>query len=161
MDGNNRFREQLESFQRKTGGLSLHGYLTKPIQRVTRYPLLIEKILKNTPRDHPDYQSIEQAFECARRLNEKINREISVLENSLRLDWLQEHLNFGSDEACSDGYLHDELLKFNSKTKYNIQRQLLLHGPLLKVSLKQIDIYTYMFDIQDSQWQRINHIFIQ
>ncbi|CAF5055309.1 unnamed protein product, partial [Rotaria socialis] len=64
------------------------------IQRVTRYPLLIEKVLKHTLANHPDYQSLKQALECARQLNERINKQISDQENSLRLDWLHLHLSF-------------------------------------------------------------------
>lgn len=130
---NEQFRAQLDLFQEKTNGLSLNGFLTKPIQRVTRYPLLIEKILKHTPTDHPDYQSVRKAFESARELTERINQKISEQENSVRLDWLQQHLQFGSDEHCSDGYIFDEEIKFNSKTRFHKQRRLLLHGLLIKV----------------------------
>ncbi|CAF2190332.1 unnamed protein product [Rotaria magnacalcarata] len=131
---NEQFRSYLQVFQSKTGGLSLNGFLTKPIQRVTRYPLLIEKILKHTPINHPDYRSIQQAFECARQLNKRINKQISEQENSVRLDWLQRHIALNTDETSADGYIFDELLKFNSMTKFHIQRQLLLHGLLMKVS---------------------------
>jgi hypothetical protein len=133
IDSNEQFRSYINIFQDKTGGLSLNGFLTKPIQRVTRYPLLIEKILKHTSNNHPDYQSIKQAVDCARQINEKINQQISEEESSTRLDWLQQHLIFGSDENTSDGYLFDELLKFNSVNKYNLPRQLILHGLVTKV----------------------------
>ena len=136
IDLNKRFESYLNIFQHNTGGLSLNGFLTKPIQRVTRYPLLIEKILKHTSINHPDYQSIQQAYECARQLNERINKQICDQENSLRLDWLQQHITFTADETSTDGYLFDELLIFNSITKFHIQRQLLLHGFLIKVRAK-------------------------
>jgi len=130
---NENFRCQLELFQEKNNGLSLNGFLTKPIQRVTRYPLLIEKILKHTPIDHADYESVRKAFESARQLTERINQRISEQENNIRLDWLQQHLQLGSDENCSDGYIFDELIKFNSKNSFLKQRQLLLHGALTKI----------------------------
>ena len=133
ISSNEQFRSCVHTFQDKTGGLSLNGFLMKPIQRVTRYPLLIEKILKHTLINHADYQTLKQALDCARQLNERINRQISEQESSLRLDWIQQHLIFGSDENSSDGYLFDELLKFNSVNKYNIQRKLLLHGLVSKV----------------------------
>jgi hypothetical protein len=134
IDLNKGFENYLKIFQHNTGGLSLNGFLTKPIQRVTRYPLLIEKILKHTPINHPDYQSIQQAFECARQLNERINKQISEQENSLRLDWLQEHIILdNTDENSTGGYVLDELLKFNSITKFHVERQLLLHGFIMKV----------------------------
>jgi len=133
IDLNKQFSSYLRIFQDKTGGLSLNGFLTKPIQRVTRYPLLIEKILKHTTIDHPDYQSIQEAFERARQLNERINKQICEQENSLRLDWLQHHFTFSTDEDSSDGYIFGELIKFNSINKFHIQRQLLLHGFIIKV----------------------------
>ncbi|CAF3898790.1 unnamed protein product [Adineta steineri] len=131
---NKEFSTYLKIFQYKTGGLSLNGFLTKPIQRVTRYPLLIEKILKHTPINHPDYKFIQKAFDCARQLNERIDTQICEQENSLRLNWLQQHFIFHTDEDSSaDGYIFDELVKFNSRTKYHTQRQLLLHGFIVKM----------------------------
>jgi hypothetical protein len=132
-DLNKQFRKSLQNFQNNTHGLSLNGFLTKPIQRVTRYPLLIEKILKHTSIDHPDYQSTQEALDCARQLNERINKQICDQENHSRLDWLQQHIIFGTDEYSSDGYIFDELLKFNSATKFHKRRQLLLHGAMVKV----------------------------
>ena len=133
MESSEQFRTYLNTFQDRTGGLSLNGFLTKPIQRVTRYPLLIEKVLKHTSDSHSDYQPIKQALDCARQLNERINKQISEQESSSRLDWLQQHLIFGSDDSNADGCLFDEYLKFNSLTKYQLPRVLLLHGLVIKV----------------------------
>lgn len=36
-----------------TKGLPLSSFLIKPMQRITKYPLLISKILDNTPISHP------------------------------------------------------------------------------------------------------------
>lgn len=36
-----------------TRGMPLSSFLIKPMQRITKYPLLITKILENTPNDHP------------------------------------------------------------------------------------------------------------
>lgn len=131
---NKQFRSYLKIFQSQTGGLSLNGYLTKPIQRVTRYPLLIEKILKHTGHDHPDRQFIQQAYDCARQLNERINKQIREQENSLRLDWLQQHFSFSTDENLADDFILDETVRFNTRTKFHTRRQLLLHGCITKVS---------------------------
>ncbi|CAF3289384.1 unnamed protein product, partial [Rotaria sp. Silwood2] len=110
IDSNEHFRSYVKLFQDKTGGLSLNGFLTKPIQRVTRYPLLIEKVLKHTLTNHADYESLKQALDCARQLNERINKQISEQESSSRLEWLQQYLILGIDENSSDGYILDELV---------------------------------------------------
>lgn len=36
-----------------TMGMPLSSFLIKPMQRITKYPLLISKILENTSADHP------------------------------------------------------------------------------------------------------------
>lgn len=35
-----------------TKGMPLSSFLIKPMQRITKYPLLISKILENTPSSH-------------------------------------------------------------------------------------------------------------
>ncbi|CAF5166259.1 unnamed protein product, partial [Rotaria sp. Silwood1] len=89
-------------------------------------------ILKHTILNHPGYRYIQQAYECARQLNERINKQICEQENNLRLDWLQQHVILNTDENSTDRYVFDELIKFNSITKFHKQRQLLLHGFLMK-----------------------------
>lgn len=132
-DFHKQFRNYVNLFQSENGGLSLNGFLTKPIQRVTRYPLLIEKVLKHTSTNHSDYPFVQQAFECARQLTDRINKQIAEQENCSRLDWLQQHVIFGTDEYSADGYVFDEFLKFNSPTKLHNQRKLILHGLIAKV----------------------------
>ncbi|CAI8056724.1 Phosphatidylinositol 3,4,5-trisphosphate-dependent Rac exchanger 2 protein [Geodia barretti] len=41
----------------RDGGNGISSYLFKPIQRVTKYPLLFRELEKYTPRDHPDYEA--------------------------------------------------------------------------------------------------------
>lgn len=143
-DKNKDFHASILLFQKTNAGLSLNGFLTKPIQRVTRYPLLIEKILKHTLSDHPDYEPIQRALERARQINERIDKQISEQENYLRLDWLQQRVIFGTDEYSADGYIFDELIKFNSPTKYHPQRQFLLHGLLTKLpSGKELLVFLF------------------
>lgn len=36
-----------------TRGMPLSSFLIKPMQRITKYPLLVSKILENTPDNHP------------------------------------------------------------------------------------------------------------
>jgi hypothetical protein len=40
--------------------MPLSFYLLKPVKRVTEYPLLMEKLLKHTPADHPDYHNTQE-----------------------------------------------------------------------------------------------------
>ncbi len=35
------------------------GYLIKPVQKICKYPLLMKELLRYTPAEHPDHDSIE------------------------------------------------------------------------------------------------------
>lgn len=51
------------------------------MQRVLRYPLLLERLLKATPRDHPDYEPLTVACQAARSVAETINKGIARIES--------------------------------------------------------------------------------
>ena len=48
------FRDVVRKCQNniQTKGMPLSSFLIKPMQRITKYPLLIVKILENTPDNH-------------------------------------------------------------------------------------------------------------
>lgn len=52
---NTAFRELVRKCQNNymTKGMPLSSFLIKPMQRITKYPLLISKIIENTPENHP------------------------------------------------------------------------------------------------------------
>ena len=60
--------------------------LIKPVQRITRYPLLFEDLLACTTPVHPDYFNIRAAAELARTVAVEIDeakRRIDVVANAL------------------------------------------------------------------------------
>jgi len=42
-------------------GLLLNAFLIKPIQRICKYPLLLQDILQHTPPGHNDYRNLEES----------------------------------------------------------------------------------------------------
>ncbi|KFY35562.1 hypothetical protein V494_05806 [Pseudogymnoascus sp. VKM F-4513 (FW-928)] len=58
-----------------TGAWDLDALLVKPVQRITRYQLLLTGILKNTPELHPDYASLVKSLEDIKRLLDNIDGE--------------------------------------------------------------------------------------
>lgn len=56
-----------------TGAWDLDALLVKPVQRITRYQLLMTGILKNTPELHPDYPSLHKSLEDIKRLLDNID----------------------------------------------------------------------------------------
>ncbi|KAJ9085223.1 hypothetical protein DSO57_1016025 [Entomophthora muscae] len=60
--------------------LNLQGFLLLPVQRIPRYRLLLQDLLKCTPLDHPDREGLVRAYgEVARRADE-INERKRVKE---------------------------------------------------------------------------------
>lgn len=43
-------------------GLQLNSFLVLPVQRVPRYKLLLENLLKYTPEDAPEYADVQAAL---------------------------------------------------------------------------------------------------
>ena len=51
----------------------LQSLLIKPVQRVLKYPLLLDKIVESTPDSHPDYQEVYSAKEAIAKVAQDIN----------------------------------------------------------------------------------------
>lgn len=51
----------------------MSSLLIKPIQRVTKYPLLLCELRNSTPPSHPDFRALEDAFAAVKDINVNIN----------------------------------------------------------------------------------------
>jgi hypothetical protein len=78
--------------------LELNGYLTKPITRLARYPLLLEVVLKNTPEGNVDRVAIPKAVAMVREFLAKVNEESGRTENRFNLIQLHKGLLFRPGE---------------------------------------------------------------
>uniref|UniRef100_A0A672HQ07 Intersectin 2a n=1 Tax=Salarias fasciatus TaxID=181472 RepID=A0A672HQ07_SALFA len=73
-------------------GMPLSSFLLKPMQRITRYPLLIKNILEHTPDNHADRVALLEALDRAEELCSQVNEGVREKENSDRLEWIQSHV---------------------------------------------------------------------
>lgn len=71
----------LEETPVEKGVLDLSSLLIQPIQRIPRYRLLLEDIIKNTDPGHPDYSSTTSALETIKEVAVKVNEEVRKFEN--------------------------------------------------------------------------------
>uniref|UniRef100_A0A673Z038 Intersectin-1 n=1 Tax=Salmo trutta TaxID=8032 RepID=A0A673Z038_SALTR len=117
-------------------GMPLSSFLLKPMQRVTRYPLIIKNILENTPEAHPDHSHLKQALEKAEELCSQVNEGVREKENSDRLEWIQAHVQC---EGLS------EQLVFNSVTNCLGPRKFLHSGKLYKAKSNK-ELYGFLFN---------------
>ncbi|XP_045464724.1 intersectin-1 isoform X2 [Harmonia axyridis] len=102
-------------------GMPLSSFLIKPMQRITKYPLIIGKILENTNENHKDYARLKEALQVAEDFLNCINENIRVKENLDRMDWLQKNVQ------------NDLNLMFNSNTNKLGPRKLLHFGVVSKL----------------------------
>lgn len=77
---NRKFANYVETVRNENAckGQPLESYLIAPVQRIPRYRLLLEQVLKYTDTSHPDYQNIVDALEGVSQVamahNEAIRR---------------------------------------------------------------------------------------
>ncbi|KAM9355456.1 intersectin-2-like isoform 2-T4 [Pholidichthys leucotaenia] len=117
-------------------GMPLSSFLLKPMQRITRYPLLMKNILEHTPDGHADRGPLREALERAEELCSQVNEGVREKENSDRLEWLQSHVQ------CEGPIEH---LVFNSLTNCLGPRKLLHSGRLYK-SKSVRELWAFLFN---------------
>ncbi|KAI9145660.1 Dbl homology domain-containing protein [Paraphysoderma sedebokerense] len=59
-------------------GLSLESFLIKPIQRITKYPLIIRQIQQYTSPEHEDYSLLESALKSCEQVVEAVNQKTNM-----------------------------------------------------------------------------------
>ncbi|XP_050927879.1 LOW QUALITY PROTEIN: intersectin-2-like [Lates calcarifer] len=117
-------------------GMPLSSFLLKPMQRITRYPLLIKNILEHTPDGHADRGPLREALERAEELCSQVNEGVREKENSDRLEWIQGHVQ------CEGPIEH---LVFNSLTNCLGPRKLLHSGRLYKTKSSR-ELWAFLFN---------------
>ncbi|EPQ11578.1 Dynamin-binding protein [Myotis brandtii] len=92
----------VQSLQGKPNLTNMSSLLIKPIQRVTKYPLLLCELRNSTPPSHPDFRALEDACAAVKDINVNIN------ELKRRKDLVLKYKKNDEDES-----LKDKLSKLN------------------------------------------------
>lgn len=69
-----------------------HQFSIMPIQRLPRYKLLLEDLMKHTPATHPDYQILENAVRTIKSIVEYVNEKTRDMEDKYRVVEIQHEL---------------------------------------------------------------------
>jgi len=70
----------------KTGKMvELDSYLILPIQRIPRYVLLLQELVKHTWKDHADYQKLCEAWDKMQKTANYMNEKKKETENSFKV----------------------------------------------------------------------------
>ncbi|CAG8705191.1 9518_t:CDS:2, partial [Cetraspora pellucida] len=71
--------------KQELGGLTFNSFLSLPIQRIPRYKLLLEALLKHTDESHPDFIDLQK---CVRQINiiaDEVNEKMRDAENQQKV----------------------------------------------------------------------------
>lgn len=81
----------------------LPSMLIKPVQRICKYPLLLQELLKSTDKDWAYYNEAQASVEAIRRVTEKVNETQRQHENVQAVQELKKRLDDWK-ELTLDGY---------------------------------------------------------
>ncbi|KAG2379024.1 hypothetical protein C9374_007662 [Naegleria lovaniensis] len=79
------YMNEMERNARKQGKVGFFSYMIQPVQRLPRYTLLVNELLKHTPESHPDYKNLCDASELSKQVSSHVNSAMNVLQNQLKM----------------------------------------------------------------------------
>ncbi|PWN48843.1 hypothetical protein IE53DRAFT_318658 [Violaceomyces palustris] len=103
----------------------LPTFLIKPVQRICKYPLLLEQLLKKTPEDAPRYQELVDGLEVIRRITDNVN-ETSRLQENIQIvkdletrveDWKGHNIKTFGSLLLSDVFM---VAKSDTEREYHV-----------------------------------------
>ncbi|KAJ1843370.1 hypothetical protein LPJ73_005512, partial [Coemansia sp. RSA 2703] len=139
-DAHQRLLQTLERAEKdpRVRRLRLESFLLAPVQRVMRYPLLLEALLKYTPEEHPDHEDVAFALSIAGSVATEVDRKSEELMNRHRLAELQSTFDWSH-------LLGGVQLKLDTFTKLVGQRKFVRKGPLRKATSGR-HLYAILFN---------------
>ncbi|XP_077963088.1 rho guanine nucleotide exchange factor 12 isoform X3 [Gasterosteus aculeatus] len=121
--------------------LQLKDIIPVEMQRVTKYPLLLDNIAKYTG-DGEERQKVKRAAECCKKILNHVNQAVKEAENKQRLEEYQKRLDLSSLKQSENPMILE--LRNLDLTK----RKMVHEGPLSwKVNKeKTIELYTILLE---------------
>ena len=82
------------SLNPKLKKITLDGFLLIPVQRVMKYPVLLEAVLKYCPESHSEQASLKQAHQLISKVVSALNEDKRKAENIEKIQEIAQGLNF-------------------------------------------------------------------
>ncbi|KAM9114728.1 rho guanine nucleotide exchange factor 1 [Pangshura tecta] len=134
------FIQEAES-QARCRRLQLKDIIPIEMQRLTKYPLLLENIAKNTEEEE-ERAKVQRAAECCRQILNHVNQEVRYMENLMKLKDYQKRLDLSSLKQSSDPLLSE--FKNMDITKRNLVHEGGLTWRVTKD--KAVDVHVLLLD---------------
>ncbi|KAF6107504.1 Rho guanine nucleotide exchange factor 10 like [Phyllostomus discolor] len=107
--------------------VTLYGLMVKPIQRFPQFILLLQDMLKNTPRGHPDRLSLQLALTELETLAEKLNEQKRLADQVAEIQQLTKSVSDRSslNKLLTSGQRQLLLCETLTETVYGDRGQLI------------------------------------
>lgn len=110
-----------------TDRVTLYGLMVKPVQRFPQFILLLQDMLKNTPRGHPDRLSLQLALTELETLAEKLNEQKRLADQVAEIQQLTKSVSDRSslNKLLTSGQRQLLLCETLTETVYGDRGQLI------------------------------------
>eukprot|EP00792_Barthelona_sp_PAP020_P010820 TRINITY_DN4545_c0_g1_i1.p1 TRINITY_DN4545_c0_g1~~TRINITY_DN4545_c0_g1_i1.p1 ORF type:complete len:496 (-),score=153.53 TRINITY_DN4545_c0_g1_i1:94-1581(-) len=114
-------------------GLDIHSFLILPVQRIPRYVLLLERILKNTLSNDELYEPLESTYHLLEEIAQNVNSQMADIDSSMQLISLYRKIQGATESILKP---HRKVLKIDKVSKMTRkgafqERQLVLFNDAL------------------------------
>jgi len=117
------FQQFIEDAQSRPecNNLDIYSYLIMPIQRIPRYVLLLEDLVKHTPEGHIDNAELVQALGKMKQVARLINEKKAESENFSKLLSIYNRLDPKVDNLCEAHrhFIKEGIIKLEDTNPYN------------------------------------------
>eukprot|EP01130_Rhizamoeba_saxonica_P014310 TRINITY_DN6245_c0_g1_i1.p1 TRINITY_DN6245_c0_g1~~TRINITY_DN6245_c0_g1_i1.p1 ORF type:complete len:628 (-),score=130.52 TRINITY_DN6245_c0_g1_i1:87-1970(-) len=123
---NIKYKKLLESFyiNPENKGLSLDMYLIMPVQRIPRYIMLLDTLLKYTDDDHPDYKNICNATVLLKDVSKFVDTSVQDLEDRFKVMDMNKRFIMGKNLVAPHRvFVKEGILVKRSLTDESLQRR--------------------------------------
>ncbi|RKP10575.1 hypothetical protein THASP1DRAFT_12646 [Thamnocephalis sphaerospora] len=104
----------------------LLAYLIKPIQRICKYPLLIQEMIKSSSKDMPNYVELTEGLAAIKRAADRVNETRRKVENQLLVKDLEKRVKGWHEYSAGDFgelLLHDKFVMSSN----DIEKELMVY----------------------------------
>jgi hypothetical protein len=121
-------------------GSDLSSLLIQPIQRLPRYGLLLETLVKNTPEFHYDYQSLMESYTLIKGITGELNEKRNVFESQKRIvEMTSKFPLFNAETESDSGVKHRKILNHR---RYVKEEEFLVKSSVIDAWVK-CDLFLY------------------
>jgi len=134
-------------------------FIIKPAQRIVKYPLLLNDLIKHTDPSHEDYKDLVLSEEVMRKVLNDINSSTRMRQTVIVLSKLIPNLAWKTDSMAIDLMASKVHLLLSEKTKLTVRNT--------QTNEQQKGNYIYLFDTlllvcnkSLGKWQELTHFML-